>query len=107
MLAVRYVALAALVFWLGAIAATLTGQSTDDASRWHFLPEAAACIIIGCFVVMKLVGPPPAAFFLRTAIVIAMLAVAIYADWARPRPSLPMSIDLALGGVLLFWYVKE
>jgi len=106
-LAVRYVALAALVFWLGALAATLTGRATDDASVWRLAPEAAGCIIIACFVAMKLVGPPPAAFFARTAIVVVMLAVAASAHLARLGPSLPNSIDLALGSVLLFWYVRE
>ena len=107
MLAVRYIALVALVFLLGAAVSALTGQSTDEAGGWHLAPQAAACIIIACFVTMKLVGPPPAAFFARTALVIVMLAVGIYAHLARTQASLPASVNLALGSVLLFWYVRE
>jgi hypothetical protein len=104
MLAVRYVVLVALVVWLGGIVTALVGESLRPPSL-----VGAACgalILIGLFA-MKFVGPPPDAFVARAALTAAMLllaaAAAIYRNAAREL----MAVDLALGLILLFWYVKE
>lgn len=162
MFAVRYLALAALVVWLGGMivlallvapstfrvlqahdAATgrvLAGALFGDILR-HFYVLAYGCgaVIFLCLFIMKFVGPPPRAFALRAAIVAVMLALAVYAgvpvsreiaqlqsDVAGPINQLPdtdarrvrfdrlhatsttlMTVNMGLGLVLLFWYVRE
>jgi len=150
---VRYVTLAALVVWLGgmmilgglvapaafdvlprvavdgrAIAGDLFGEVLR---RFHFVSYACGAIIfIGLFV-MKFVGPPPAAFVPRAAIVAAMLAVAGYSglvvspeidalqadaredlhsvrfDTLHQRSTHLMTLNLGLGLVLLYWHARE
>jgi hypothetical protein len=83
---------------------------------------------------MKFVGPPPAAFVPRAAIVAAMLASAAYSglvvspqieslqveslqahggaasarlDTLHQRSTLLMTLNLGLGFVLLYWYARE
>ncbi|MGE0705986.1 MAG: DUF4149 domain-containing protein, partial [Vicinamibacterales bacterium] len=97
---VRYVTLAALVVWLGgmlilggvvapaafdvlprvaldgrAIAGDVFGEILR---RFHLVAYGCGAIIFVGLFVMKFVGPPPAAFVPRAAIVAAMLAVAAY-----------------------------
>jgi hypothetical protein len=101
MLAVRYVALAALVVWLGGmvilglvVAPTTFGvlQAADPANgrafagavfggilrRFHFVAYACGAILFFSLFVMKFVGPPPHAFVPRAAIVFVMLLIALY-----------------------------
>jgi uncharacterized protein DUF4149 len=162
MLAVRYVALVALVVWLGgmivlgavvapstfrvlqaseaAAGRALAGAVFGDVLR-HFHLAAYACggVLVLCLIVQKLVGPPPSAFPIRLSIVAFMLALDVYSgvvvsgEIARvqsevsvPISSLPvgdpqrsrfdqlharsttlMTIEMALGLVLLFWYARE
>jgi hypothetical protein len=54
--------------------------------------------------VLKFVGPPPHHVFPRIGIVSVMLLVVIYSG-TPTRTSL--MIEIALGFVLLFWYVRE
>jgi hypothetical protein len=54
--------------------------------------------------VLKFVGPPPHDVFPRLGLVAAMLLVAMYSS-IQPRVS--VLIDIVLGFVLLFWYVRE
>src|SRR5262249_10340469 len=107
--------------------------------QFHLLAYTCGIVILLCLVIMKLVGPPPPAFPLRTAIVAAMLVLAGYSGVPvtrevreiQPRVSGPMkalsetgprrarfdhlhslsttlmTINMALGLVLLFWYVQE
>jgi len=160
--AVRYLALAALVVWLGGmiVLGLLVAPSTfrvlqlqdpvagrvmagalfgEILRQFHLLAYVCGSVILLCLLVMKLVGPPPRAFLLRAAIVTAMLALAVYSGVAvsgeiariqsqvsGPMNTLPdtdprrvrferlhatsttlMTINMVLGLVLLFWYVKE
>ena len=109
MLAIRYVTLAALVVWLGGMVTLtfLTAPSPEDLHRFHTVGYACGAIIFVCLFVIKFVGPPPHHFVRRAVLVAAMIAAALYADmWPHAfRPS--MMIDIVLGFVLLFWYVRE
>jgi uncharacterized membrane protein len=164
MLAIRYVALSALVVWLGgmivlgllvapATFGVLQTTAADAANgrmlaggvfgeilrRFHFLAYGCGGLILACLVVMKFVGPPPQGFIARMAIVAVMLAIALYSGVpvsreiaqiqstvSGPISSLPdtdarrarfdrlhglsttlMTINMGLGLVLLYWYVRE
>ena len=85
MVAVRYAALAALVLWIGALLNART-------------PLIYGGVVLVCLLTMKFVGPPPPAFIARMALTFIMLATTIVA---------PPLIPLALGGVLLYWYIDE
>jgi len=102
MFVVRYVALAALVIWIGGQLTSVAGEIFD---RPDLLAYACGSIIVAALLVMKFVGPPPHAFAPRLALVVLMLAVAA-ATGARARVT-AMTLNLALGAVLLFWYVRE
>ena len=56
---------------------------------------------------MKFVGPPPHDFFRRAGLVAVMLAVAISAGLRPQAADASMTINIALGFVLLFWYIRE
>jgi len=161
-LVVRYLALLALVVWLGGMVAlgllvapavfrelqaadptggrVLAGALFGAILRqFHLLAYACGAIIFVSFLVLKFVGPPPRGFIPRISLVTAMLAVAAYsgvpvtreiasiqAQVSGPVSSLPaadlrrmrfdrlhqlstslMTANIALGCVLLFWYVRE
>jgi uncharacterized membrane protein len=101
MLAIRYLALAALVVWLGGmvvlsvIVAPTTFRVLQEAgsgggrviagalfgellSRFDVLAYACGGVVLVALFVMKFLGPPPAGFVVRAAIVAAMLAIAVY-----------------------------
>ena len=162
MFAIRYVALTALVVWLGGmvVLGLLVAPSvfrvlqTDDPvagrmlagalfgdilRQFYRLEYVCGAVILACLTIMKFVGPPPRAFFLRAGIVATMLALAVTAgvpvsreiasiqsQVSGPMNQLPetdprrarfdrlhatstaiMTIDMVLGLVLLFWYVRE
>jgi hypothetical protein len=164
MLVVRYLALAALVVWLGgmivlgllvapSIFGVLQSATPDPAQgrmlagatfgeilrRFHLLAYGCGGVLVACLLVMKLVGPPPQTFFPRLGIVAVMLAIAVYSgvpvsreiesiqsQVAGPISALPqsdarrnrfdrlhglsttlMTINMGLGLVLLYWYVRE
>lgn len=109
MLAVRYLALAALVVWLGGIVTLtlLTSPSGEELGQFDLLSYACGALIVICLFVMKFVGPPPAAFIPRLAVATAMLAVAIYGGVVVFPSAIPRLADVALGFILLFWYVRE
>jgi hypothetical protein len=100
-LAVRYLALAALVVWLGGmvvlgllVAPTTFGvlQASDPVSglmlagvvfgeilrRFHLLAYACGAILFVCLFVIKFIGPPPHGFAVRVGIVALMLGLALY-----------------------------
>jgi hypothetical protein len=102
--AVRYVVLVALVVWLGGIVTALVGEWMRPLSL-----VAGACggvILIGLFA-MKFVGPPPRAFVPRVALTAVMLLLAAGSTLFRTVAAELTALNLALGLVLLFWYVKE
>jgi hypothetical protein len=106
MFVVRYVALAALVLWLGASAYAhpalghLPGQL-------HWIAAGCGGIILVALFVLKFVGPPPHAFVPRAAIAFSMIVISWYSVWQGHSPTLPLTINLALGLVLLGWYARE
>lgn len=159
---VRYVALAALVVWLGGmvVLGLLVAPSTfrvlqahDPVAgrvlagalfgtilrQFHLLAYVCGGVILLCLVALKLIGPPPRAFRVRAAIVVVMLVVAVYSgvpvtheiaqiqsqvsglmnklpdtdprrvrfDRLHALSTTLMTINMALGFVLLFWYVRE
>lgn len=109
MLAIRYVTLAALVVWLGGMVtlALLTAPSAEDVRRFQSVEYACGAIIFVCLFVIKFVGPPPHDFFRRVGLVAFMLAVTAYAGMRPQASTVSMTIDIVLGFVLLFWYVRE
>jgi hypothetical protein len=102
--AVRYVVLLALVVWLGGMLTVLLGDLLRP------LPlTGAACgslILIGLFV-MKFVGPPPHGFIPRAALTAVMLLLVAASAVYRTLTAQLMAVNVALGLVLLFWYVRE
>ena len=103
MIAVRYVALAALVVWLAGMLPLVVG----DALRDPYVPFGCGALVLVSLVVVKFVGPPPRAFFVRAAIVAVMLAVASLAWFARVPAAIAVPVNLAFGAILLFWYAYE
>jgi hypothetical protein len=109
MFAVRYVTLAALVVWLGGLVtlALVVTPTSENLQRFHVVGFVCGAIVFVCLFVLKFVGPPPHDFFPRVALVALMLLVGVYANFWSRTPLVPMSIDIALGFVLLFWYARE
>jgi hypothetical protein len=108
MLAIRYLALAALVVWLGGMMVfslivaptTLRVLQEADASggralagalfgdllaRFDLLAYTCGGVVLVALFVMKFLGPPPAAFVVRAAIVATMLAIALYSGMPVSR----------------------
>lgn len=106
MFVVRYVALAALVLWLGAsaVAHPVLGHLSG---QLHWVAAACGGVILAALFVMKFVGPPPHAFVPRAAIAFSMIVIAWYASWQGLSPTLPLTLNLTLGLVLLGWYARE
>ena len=94
MVAVRYTALAALVVWIAAMLTRIGGKTL----ALYAAPLACGAIVLLGLLVMKFVGPPPRAFIPRIALVGGMLIATAF--------EIP-ALTLALGAVLLFWYVCE
>jgi hypothetical protein len=109
MIVVRYATLMALVIWLGSMMGARFGELVG---RFDLLAYACgAAVVVGLFV-MKFLGPPPPAFIPRVAIVFLMLGIAVASATfvARIAPDLSKmlsAINIGLGLVLLFWYVRE
>jgi hypothetical protein len=106
MIVVRYATLAALVFWL---AAMLGVRCADLFRRVDLVTYACgAATVVGLFV-MKFMGPPPAAFVPRAAIAALMLALSVGSAFVFPPEvsAMVMTVNIALGFVLLIWYVRE
>ena len=104
MLAVRYVALAALVVWLGGMVTALFG---DLLRPFHLVSLVCGGVILVSLFIMKFVGPPPHAFVPRAALTALMLLVLGLSAVLRGAAGLLLEINLVLGLVLLFWYVRE
>src|SRR5262245_2423503 len=81
MLVVRYIALAALVVWLGGAVQAVAGNRVRSAEQVAY--ACGAVMLVGLFV-MKFVGPPPHDFAIRVVLVALMLAVTTIAVvWGR------------------------
>jgi hypothetical protein len=104
MLAVRYVALAALVVWLGGMVTVVFGESLPP---FHFVALTCGAVILVSLFVMKFVGPPPRGFVPRAALTALMLVIVAASAKARTAAATLTAINLALGFLLLFWYVRE
>ena len=103
MVVVRYVALAALVIWLGA----LQGALVDGHAIFiPMIPYVCGAVLLICLFALKFVGPPPRAFVPRIAIVVVMLAVTVSEVWWSSART-PALINAALGLALLAWYAHE
>jgi hypothetical protein len=104
MLAVRYVALGALVIWLGGM---VTVTFADVMRRPDLVSLVCGSVIVVSLFVMKFVGPPPHGFAPRVGLTLLMLIlVGLSVFMPRFAPALA-GVNLALGFVLLFWYVRE
>ena len=104
MFAVRYVALVALVLWIGATSDVLFGDALRHSDRL-----AAICggIVFLALFVMKFIGPPPHGFAARAAIVGAMLFLIAVSRVLDVAAATVAAVNVTLGFVLLFWYVRE
>jgi len=109
MLAIRYVTLAALVVWLGGMVTLtfLSAPTPEELHRFQLVGYACGAIIFVCLFVIKFIGPPPHDVFRRAGLVAVMVAVALFAGIRPQAAAMSMTIDIALGFVLLFWYVRE
>jgi hypothetical protein len=162
MFAIRYVALLALVVWLGAmitlglLVAPSTFRVLEAAdpvagrvlagsvfgtilAHFHVVAYVCAFVLLVCLFAIKFIGPPPHGFIPRVGIVLVMLLIAVasgfpvtrelarvQAEVSGPMDALPvtdprrvafdrlhqastgmMAINMALGLVLLYWYVRE
>jgi hypothetical protein len=106
MIAVRYLTLVALVVWLGAM---MGARFADLPGRIDLVGYGCgATIVVGLFVT-KFMGPPPHAFAARVAIVVMMLGFAAASTLGASHDVARMlaGANIALGFVLLFWYVRE
>jgi hypothetical protein len=117
MAAVRYIALAALVVWVGGmitlhfvVAPAIHGAAIGEVWRaYHLLAYACGATVFVSLFVMKFVGPPPHAFTVRAGIVFVMLLLVAYSrigDGSGARSPLA-TINVGLGLLLLSWYVRE
>jgi hypothetical protein len=104
MLAVRYVALVALVIWLGGMLTALFG---DLLQPLQLVAYACGVVILISLFTMKFVGPPPQAFVPRAALTFLMLLLVGASAVQRTLSTALMGINLVLGFVLLFWYLRE
>ena len=101
--AVRYVALVALVVWLGGILQWARGDLLIHIDRVAF--GCGAVILIALFV-MKFVGPPPHAFVPRVALVSVMLALSAWGT-LQGHSNESLAVIAAIGFGLLGWYARE
>jgi hypothetical protein len=108
MVAVRYVALVALVVWIGGLVAALLAGEPLRGLVGQMQPLAYGCggLILASFLLLKFVGPPPRAFFLRFGLV-ALMLVLLFAMSVIGLAEAAAIVNVVLGLVLLTWYVRE
>src|SRR5262245_18953968 len=104
MLAVRYVALGALVIWLGGM---VTVMFPEAMRRFNLVSLVCGSVIVVSLFVMKFVGPPPHGFVPRVALTVLMLIVLGLSVFMPGFASALTTANLALGLILLSWYVRE
>jgi hypothetical protein len=94
----------ALVFWIGGMAGAVFGPLVRHSAVLGF---ACGGVILVCLLVMKFVGPPPHGFFPRLAITAIMMAFVGLAASRSAWSTMLVPVTMALGFVLLAWYVRE
>jgi hypothetical protein len=106
MILVRFATLVALVLWLAAMTAARFGELFRRVDLVAY--GCGAVTIVGLFV-MKFMGPPPRSFVARAGITVLMLAVAVGAAFTRTAGTADalLALNIALGLILLTWYVRE
>ncbi len=106
MIVVRYATLMALVLWIAAMAGARFGELFQRVDLIGY--GCGAATIVGLFI-LKFMGPPPRAFVARAAIAALMLAIMVASPLVARRHIATMltTIDIALGFILLTWYVRE
>jgi hypothetical protein len=107
MIVVRYATLVALVIWVGVLVAARLGELAGRMDLLSYV--CAGALVVGLFM-MKFLGPPPPGFIPRVAIVLLMLVVAVASAMFAIAPDvsrLLSIVNIGLGLVLLFWYVRE
>jgi hypothetical protein len=106
MIAVRFATLVALVFWLGAMTAARFGDLFRRIDLVAY--TCGAVTIVGLFV-MKFMGPPPHGFVPRAGVAVLMVAIAVGAAFTHTAETSAalLTLNIALGFVLLTWYVRE
>jgi hypothetical protein len=106
MIAVRFATLVALVVWLGTMTAARFGELFR---RLDLVAYACGGVTIVGLFVMKFMGPPPRGFIARAGVAILMVAIAVFAASARAGDAAGalLVFNIALGLVLLTWYVRE
>jgi hypothetical protein len=105
MILVRYATLVALVIWLGALMNQRFGDLIGRGAVVTY--GCGGAVLVGLFV-LKFMGPPPRAFVVRAAIALLMLALGAAATFApHDAAQLLLILNIALGFVLLIWYVRE
>ena len=102
--AVRYAALVALVLWIGSMTSRVFGSGVWQG---RLFPSACGAVIVLCLLVMKFVGPPPGGFIPRIAITVGMILLGVISVTQRSTAAALQPLAMALGFVLLFWYVRE
>jgi uncharacterized membrane protein len=108
MLALRYVYVLALVVWLGGMvllgavvapttfevlqaSAPATGRALAGdvfgaiLSRFHYVAYASGGILLVTLAIMAVLGPRPASYAIRSAIIVVMLGVAAYSGFVVLR----------------------
>ena len=103
MAVVRFAALVALVVWLGGLQGAVFGNRSGGLPTW--LAYTTGGLIVVSLFAMKFLGPPPHSFVARVALVTLMLVLTLVDQFYR-LPAVTV-ITLALGFVLLAWYVRE
>ena len=94
----------ALVIWLGGM---MTVTFADVMRRLNLVSLICGSVIVVSLFIMKFVGPPPHGFVPRVGLTVLMLIlVGLSAFMPGFAPALA-GVNLALGFVLLFWYVRE
>jgi uncharacterized membrane protein len=140
MLALRYAYVLALVVWLGGMAvlnvlvaptafavleagAPLVGRELGLAvvgttlARFQYVSYGCGVVLLLSIVAMALLGPRPASFAIRCAVIVAMLGVAAYSGiWvlhgtdqaqALLLSGRLMGVNMVGSLVLLYWEARE
>ena len=102
MIVIRYVVLASIIVWIGAMTATLVARAPIVAAY------ASAATLFVSLVALKLVGPPPPGFIPRAVMAFGMAAVTAFTQFiGGPSSTTSLVLTIGLGLALVFWYVRD
>lgn len=111
MFALRYVALVALVVWVGGSVVLLAAGSEAAALARlvHRIAVVCGSVLLAALFALKFLGPPPPAFPLRAVVAGAMLAVALVlgTTFAGALATPLTAVNAAAGLFLLSFYARE